>query len=136
MLSSAFDAASLYSTPFIKTLIPSLLDQVLYIPYSRYATSECRKTLRLYDSEVASEHLDVAIATEMVTLTFTFDFDLTDVAHGRMAEVGYLYVWVLLDELAKDIQDSRWRIFYMSLLLILEQSMQPIWQPSLVGMAS
>ena len=135
MLSSALDAASLYSAPFIETLIPSLLDQVLYLPYSRYATSECPKTLRLYDFEVASEHLNVVIATEMVPLTLTFDFDLPDVAHGRMAEVGCLYVWVLRDELAKHIQDSGWRIFYMSLLLILEQSMQPIWQSSLVGVA-
>ena len=51
------------------------------------------------------------IATEVVALTLTFDFDLSNVAHGRMAEVSCLYVSVLLDELAKDIRDSRWCIF-------------------------
>ena len=111
MLSSALDAASLYSSRFIETLIPSLLDQVLYLPYSRYATSEFPKTLRLYDIEVTSEHLDVVIATEMATLTFTLDFDFPNITYSRMAEVSFLYVSVLLDELAKDIRDSRWRIF-------------------------
>lgn len=111
MLSSTLDAASLDSARFVETLIPSLLNQVLYLPYSRDTISEFRKTLRLYDFEVASEHLDIVIATEMVTLTFTFDFDLPNVAYSRMAEVSCLYVSVLLDELAKDIRDPRWRIF-------------------------
>ena len=111
MLSSALDAACLYSAQFVVTLIPSLLDQVLNLQYSRYATSCFPKTLRLEDFEVASEHLYVVIATEMVTLTFAFNFDLPNVAYGRMAEVSCLYVSVLLDELAKDIRDSRWRIF-------------------------
>ena len=106
MLSSSLDAASLDSANFVETLIPSLLDQVLYLPYSRYATGELPMTLRLYDFEVASEHLDVVIATEMIALTLAFDFDLPNVAHGRMAEVSCLYVSVLLDELAKDIRDS------------------------------
>ena len=111
VLSSALDAASLYPTHFIEALIPSLLDQVLYLPYSRYATSEISTTLRLYDFEVASEHLDVVIATKMVALTLTLDFDLPNVAHGRMAEVSCLYVLVLLDELAKDIRNSGRCIF-------------------------
>ena len=111
MLSSTPDAASLYSARFVETLIPSLLDQALYLPYSRYATGEIATALRVYNFEVASEHLDVMIATEVVALTLTFDFDLSNIAHGRMAEVSCLYVSVLLDELAKDIRDSRWCIF-------------------------
>ena len=111
MLSSALDATSLESARFVETLVPSLLDQGLYLPYSRYTTSELPTTSRLDDFEVASEHLDVVIATEMVALTLTFDFDLANVAHGRMAEVSCLYVLFLLDELAKDIRDSRWCIF-------------------------
>ena len=111
VLSSALDAASLYSARFVETLIPSLLNQILYFRYSRYVASEISTTLRLCGFEVASEHLDVVIATEMVAFTLTFDFDLPNVAHGRMAEVSCLYVSVLLDELAKDIRDSGRCIF-------------------------
>ena len=102
MFSRALDAARLQPARFIEALIPRRFDHALYFPDSRDTTCKSFTTLRVGGVDIADEHLDVVIATEVVTLIFPPGSNLADVPYGGVAEVRRLDVMVLLEDSLKD----------------------------------